>query len=388
MGNGIALYIHIPFCKSKCLYCDFPSFCGMEGSMLEYSKALSKEIDSIQESYNSLDVQISSIFIGGGTPTYLSLEGWNLIKNSIDKLNKTEDLEFTVEGNPGTFELDKLNLLKAMGVNRLSMGLQAWQNELLKKIGRIHSIEDFLNSYKMARTLGFENINVDLMFGLPNQSNLQWEETLKNVININPEHISCYSLILEEGTPFMKMYEEDKITLISEDVERNMYDETLNLLKKAGYNHYEISNFSKKDKECRHNIVYWSMKEYIGCGASAHSFFNGRRYSNEKEVQEYINKINEHGSAISEIHENTEKDNIEEFIFMGLRKLTGISIIEFSKLYKRDIYELYGDVINKYISQGLLATNNERIWLTTKGIPISNTVMSDFILDKLENPRK
>ena len=186
----------------------------------------------------------------------------------------------------------------------------------------------------------------------------------------------------------MKMYEEDKIKLPSEDVERDMYDAALNLLKEAGYIHYEISNFSKRHKECRHNIVYWSMKEYIGCGAAAHSFFNGKRYSNEKDVDIYINKINEEGSVINEIHENTEKDNIEEFIFMGLRKLAGISVIEFKELYERDIYELYGEVINKYIRLGLLAINEQRIWLTAKGIPISNTVMSDFILDKLENPRK
>ena len=377
MKNGIALYIHIPFCKSKCLYCDFPSYCGMEYSMMEYSKALCKELDDIK------DALISSIFIGGGTPTYLSLEGWNLIKKSVDKLKKMENLEFTVEGNPGTFEIDKLKLLKAMGVNRLSMGLQAWQNELLKNIGRIHTIEDFLNSYKMARDVGFENINVDLMFGLPDQTNLQWKETLRNVIKLEPEHISCYSLILEEGTPFMKMYEEDKISLTSEDEERDMYDDTLRILKEAGYNHYEISNFSKKGKECKHNMVYWSMKDYIGCGASAHSFFNGNRYSNEKDVAQYIQRINKEGSAIKETHKNTNKDNIEEFIFLGLRKMSGISLIEFKELYKRDIYELYGDVINKYTRLGLIAINQGKMRLTLEGVPISNTVMADFILDEL-----
>jgi len=350
----------------------------MESSMLEYSKALSKELEGIK------DVEISSIFIGGGTPTYLSLEGWNLIKKSIDKLRKTKNLEFTVEGNPGTFEIDKLKLLKVMGVNRLSMGLQAWQNELLKKIGRIHSIGDFLESYKMARTVGFENINVDLMFGLPDQTNAQWNETLKNVIKLKPEHISCYSLIVEEGTPLMSMYEADKLVLPDEDMERDMYDESLNLLKKAGYLHYEISNFAKPGKECKHNIVYWSMKEYIGCGAAAHSFFKGKRYSNEREVSTYIHKINEVGAAKNEIHENTEKDNIEEFIFMGLRKLSGISAKEFKDLYKRDIYELYGDVINKYTRLGLIKINQDQICLTSKGIPISNTVMADFILDKLD----
>lgn len=381
MGKNIALYIHIPFCKSKCLYCDFPSFCGMESYMLDYCKALLKELNGINEILSTQNAEITSIFIGGGTPTYLSLEGWKLIKSGIDKLRKASNLEFTVEGNPGTFEYEKLRFLKALGVNRLSMGLQAWQNDLLKAMGRIHTIEDFINSYKMAKEIGFENINVDLMFGLPNQTITQWEETLRNVIKLELDHISCYSLILEEGTLFMKMYDENKLILPSEEDERNMYDMAVRLLKEAGYTQYEISNFAKLNKECKHNIVYWSMEEYIGCGASAHSFLAGRRYSNERNVESYIKRINEEGTAIEEIHINSDKDNIEEFIFMGLRKLAGVSTIEFQNKFNRDINEVYGDVINKYVETGLLTVDNGQISLTSRGIPISNLVMSDFILN-------
>ena len=379
MEKKVALYIHIPFCKSKCLYCDFPSFCGMESSMLDYCKALSKEINSIK------DVVISSVFIGGGTPTYLSFEGWNLIKSSIENLNVASEIEFTVEGNPGTFEQEKLILLKEMGVNRLSIGLQAWQNDLLKGLGRIHNSEDFIKSFEMARLIGFDNINVDLMFGLPSQSLSQWEETLKNVIKLNPEHISNYSLIIEDETPLKQMYKEEKINLPSEDEEREMYDLALELLNKSEYEQYEISNFSKANRQCKHNLVYWSMDEYIGCGAGAHSYIDGKRYSNELKIPKYITSINESGSAVTEAYINTEKDDMEEFVFMGLRKTEGISIVEFNNKFKRDINLIYGKIISKYEEKGLIEVNNNRMYLTSKGMPLANIVMSEFILDKLDN---
>ncbi len=378
MEKKVALYIHIPFCKSKCLYCDFPSFCGMESSMLDYCKALSKEINSIK------DVVISSIFIGGGTPTYLSLEGWKLIKSSIDNLNTTSEIEFTVEGNPGTFEQEKLTLLKEMGVNRLSIGLQAFQDDLLRSLGRIHDSQDFIKSFQMARLIGFDNINIDLMFGLPSQSLSQWEETLKQIIKLKPEHISSYSLIIEDETPLKQMYEEEKITIPSEDEEREMYDLALELLNKSGYIQYEISNFSKANMQCKHNLVYWSMDEYIGCGAGAHSYIDGKRYSNEIIIHKYISSINAAESAVTEAYINTEKDDMEEFVFMGLRKTEGISIIEFNNKFNRDINLVYGKVITKYVEKGLIEVNNNRMYLTSKGMPLANIVMSEFILDKLD----
>src|SRR5665647_2319650 len=214
--KNVALYIHIPFCKQKCLYCDFPSLAGKEDCMLDYASALAKEINSIK------DKKIKTIFIGGGTPTYLSLAGWEIIKKSIDRLDIRGDVEFTVEGNPGTFTREKLNFLKSMGVNRLSIGLQAFQDSLLKELGRIHTIEDFKQSFEMARNIGFDNINVDLMFGLPSQTLGQWMETLEKVTGLSPEHLSCYSLIVEEGTEFYKRFEKGTLDLPGEELELSL----------------------------------------------------------------------------------------------------------------------------------------------------------------------
>ncbi|GAA0122181.1 MULTISPECIES: radical SAM family heme chaperone HemW [Clostridium] len=375
--NDIALYIHIPFCKNKCFYCDFASFSGKEKYMLNYIEALSKEINNIKS-----ENIIKTIFIGGGTPTYLSLEGFNILKKSIEKLNINKDVEFTVEGNPGTFTKEKLKFLKDMGVNRLSIGLQAWQNDLLKVLGRIHTVEEFKESYFMARQLGFDNINIDLMFGLPNQNLKMWEETLNEVISLEPEHISCYSLIIEEGTPFFDFYNNKKLNLPSEDLEREMYSTTLKTLKKYGYNQYEISNFSKKNKECRHNLVYWNLNSYVGCGASAHSYINSIRYSNTEDIKDYIDRINKYNSPIVYKSENTLEENMEEFMFLGLRKIEGIKKEEFRKRFSKDVYDVYGGVINKYKSLNMLCENHERIFLNERGIEVSNVIMSEFLLEK------
>lgn len=374
MDKGIALYIHIPFCKQKCLYCDFPSFCGMESQMIDYAKALSKEIDNIGEE------TIKTIFIGGGTPTYLSLEGWNIIGKSIHKLKKSIDLEFTVEGNPGTFDMDKLKIFKSIGVNRISIGLQAWQNKHLKNLGRIHTNEEFVESFRMAREVGFENINIDLMFGIPNQNIHEWKETLNKVTELNPEHLSCYSLIVEEGTEFFKLYEREKLSLPEEELEREMYWYTLEFLKKKGFNQYEISNFCKKNKECKHNLVYWNLKEYIGCGSSAHGYKDGVRYRNEEKVEEYIRLISHKKNAIVEKKENSIEDDMEEYMFMGLRKINGISINEFEDRFKTSIHHMYETAILSNKNKGLLEENQGRLFLSPKGIEVSNIVMSDFII--------
>lgn len=375
MNKGISLYIHIPFCRQKCLYCDFTSYCGEENKMLSYSNSLSKEIDNIK------DRRINTIFVGGGTPTYLSLEGWNVIKRSIDKLNKSKDLEFTVEGNPGTFSEEKLKLFKKMGVNRLSIGLQAWQDKHLKRLGRIHSSEDFVKSFFMARKLGFDNINVDLMFGLPSQSFKEWKETLETITELQPEHLSCYSLIVEEGTKFYDMYKQNELRLPDENIERKMYMHTLQYLREKEYYQYEISNFSKKNRKCRHNLVYWNLEEYIGVGAASHSYVDGFRYSNVTEIDKYITMINNTNSAVVEKKKNSMKDDMEEFMFMGLRKIRGISIEKFNKKFKISIYKVYGDIIEKYKNKNLLIETEGQLFLTTKGIEVSNSIMSDFMLD-------
>ncbi|MDF2884176.1 MAG: oxygen-independent coproporphyrinogen oxidase [Clostridiaceae bacterium] len=374
MSEEIGLYIHIPFCKQKCLYCDFPSFSGKDELMKDYSIALSEEIEK------KSSLLYKSIFIGGGTPTYLSLSSWEIIKKSIDKLEKTDDIEFTIEANPGTLNKDILLLFKNMGVNRLSIGLQSCDNCILKKIGRIHNFSDFITAYEMARKMEFKNINVDLMFGLPEQTMEHWKKTLNKIVELAPEHISCYSLIVEEGTPFYKMQQMGNLKLPSEEVEREMYHYAVNFLRENGYNQYEISNFAKENMECKHNIIYWETNEYIGCGSGAHSFYNGIRFSNKVKIEDYIDSMVKYDNAVEEKHKNSHKDDMEEFMFMGLRMTEGISMEEFHKRFNNDIFSVYGHIINKFINNSLLIMDNGRIYLSPQGVEVSNSVMCEFIL--------
>jgi oxygen-independent coproporphyrinogen III oxidase len=374
MNKETALYIHIPFCLKKCLYCDFASYSGKEALMDEYINALGKEIEY------TIHGKIKTIFIGGGTPTFLSCSQLKKLGTFINKLDLKKDVEFTVEGNPGTFTEEKLTTLKNMGVNRLSIGLQAWQNELLKKLGRIHTIEEFLKSYEMALKAGFKNINLDIMFGLPGQTLENMQETLEKSIRLNPTHISCYSLIIEEGTPFYCMYSKNSSKLPSEELEREMYLLCIEKLKAANYNHYEISNFAQYKKECKHNLVYWNVEDYYGVGCAAHSFVNNVRYYNTKNVETYINKISKNDFSYEEVHKNSVEDNMEEFIFMGLRKINGILISDFKRKFGRDIFLIYGEIINKYTKLNLLIIENGRLFLSERGLEISNSIMCDFIL--------
>lgn len=374
--KDISLYIHIPFCKSKCWYCDFPSFCGKDNLMESYIKALGEEIDSKVLQYN-----IKTIFIGGGTPTYLSLEMLEQLKTHIKKLKLTSDVEFTVECNPGTLDKEKLKLLKSMGVNRLSIGLQAYDDSLLKSIGRIHNVDEFLKNYELARSIGFENINIDLMFALPNQTSEIWKESLIKVAKLNPEHISAYSLILEEDTKFYDFNNKGTLKLPEEDVERDMYESLLSILKDFGYNQYEISNFSKEGKECKHNIVYWSMGEYIGVGSSSASYIESTRYKNVEGVEEYIQKINTNKETYKEKHQNLIKEDVEEFMFMGLRKIKGIEEREFLNRFSKDIDSYYKNIINKHINAKLLKREDGYLKFTAKGIQLSNYVLADFLID-------
>lgn len=370
----LGLYIHIPFCKNKCLYCDFPSFQSKEIIMKDYVKALCIEIEARAKD------KVDTIFIGGGTPTYLDLESIEILGATINKIKKSDDFEFTIEGNPGTFTDEKLRTFKDMGVNRLSIGLQACQNNLLKNLGRIHSYEEFLNSLSIARSIGFNNINIDLMYGLPEQSVDMWRETLNKVIELSPEHISAYSLIIEDGTPYYDLNLKKGLNLPNEDDERKMNELTLNLLNKNSFSQYEISNFSKRGKECRHNLIYWNLDDYIGCGSGAHSFVKGERISNFEIPEEYISSIISNGNGIKEIIINEKNDTIEEYMFMGLRKIEGVSFKEFKKRFNVNLVDLYKNIIEKYLKGGLIEINEDYIRLTEKGITFSNIVMSDFLL--------
>lgn len=370
-----SLYIHIPFCSKKCLYCDFSSFAGIEYLMDDYVDALCTELLFYKDLY-----KFKTIFVGGGTPTFLNIKNLEKLGEAIGKLNTDSNVEFTMEANPGTFNLEKLKIMKDMGVNRLSIGVQSYNNNLLKKLGRIHTIEIFKENYKIARNTGFNNINLDLMFGLPSQSLEDWKSTLEKVINLNPEHLSCYSLIIEEGTPFYSMYN-DRSKLPNEEVERDMYNYTLEFLNNNGYGHYEISNFAKQEKQCKHNLVYWELEDYLGCGAAAHSFIDGYRIENISSVKKYIYKIKRGEKPLENIHKNSMKESMEEFMFMGLRKIEGIDKKRFEKVFGIDIHAVYNKTIEKYKKIDLLHENDVNLKLTKKGIELSNMVMSEFIMD-------
>lgn len=372
----ISLYVHIPFCKQKCLYCDFPSYASLEMLMDDYVDALSKEIEEKGKGY-----LIKSIFIGGGTPSYLSESQIKRVLDSINKLNKAKDIEFSMECNPGALEEEKLKTMLLGGVNRISMGLQARQDSLLKTLGRIHTFDEFVENFNLARKIGFNNINVDLMFGLPNQKLEDWIETLETIVKLKPDHISAYSLIIEEGTCFYNMYNNNKLRLPSEEEEREMYAITKDILSVHGYHQYEISNYSKEGCECLHNKIYWECKPYLGLGASASSFVDGYRFKNLDNVKEYVRRIKLNEDVIDEKIKNSIEDNIEEFMFMGLRLIDGISKEEFKVRFGRDVNSIYKEIIAKNIKAGLLEEDNKKLRLTSKGIELSNIVMSDFILD-------
>ena len=344
--------------------------------MDKYIEALNKEILEKTKEY-----KIESLFIGGGTPSYLNNENLKSLLNTINKLNFIENVEKTIECNPGTINKEKLEIILNGGINRISFGLQSTNNEILKKIGRIHTYEEFKENYILARKIGFKNINIDMMFGLPNQSLNIWLESLKEVTELNPEHISSYSLIIEEKTPFYSLYNKDLLDLPSEEEERKMYELGRDFLESKGYYQYEISNYAKENKECFHNKIYWECKEYIGLGVSSSSYINGKRIKNIDSINVYINNINENKSVIEEELENTEKDNIEEFMFMGLRMIKGIEEKEFEIRFKKKVDEVYKEVIEKHIKNSLVIRENGRIFLTKKGIELSNIVMSDMILE-------
>lgn len=378
--KNISLYIHIPFCKSKCNYCDFLSFDNKDSVKREYVNALINEIKSYSEI--AKEYSVKSIFIGGGTPSILSCSDIEKIFDSLKLYyNIDTDAEITIEANPGTLDEEKIKVLLSSQVNRISMGLQSCNNGLLKKLGRIHTWEEFLNNYNMIRNSGLDNINIDLMFALPNQTISDIEDDLKKIISLRPEHISYYSLIIEEGTKFSSLYDDNKLVLPAEDVERDMYWLIHDTLQDNGYKHYEISNYALDNRECYHNKVYWKEEEYIGMGLGASSYFEGFRYKNINNLSNYID-IN---GDISKLKESTEKiskkTSIEEYMFLGLRLLEGIDKIDFYNRWGHEIEYYYKDVIQELIEKGLIIEDGCRLRLTKKGIDVSNFALSMFLFD-------
>lgn len=373
----LGLYIHIPFCVKKCNYCDFLSAPATKQVQMAYMDTLQKEIKEKATEYS--DRCVDTVFIGGGTPTSVPYE--TLVK-MMDTFREVfcldKDCEITLECNPGTVTKEALKAYRAAGINRLSIGLQSTDNALLKILGRIHTYEQFLETYTWAREAGFENINVDIMSGLPNQTLEQYEDTLKKLVELKVEHISAYSLIVEEGTPFYKLYEGDRLALPNEDIEREMYYRTKDILKEAGFERYEISNYAKKGYECRHNIRYWVRQDYLGLGLGASSCIENTRYKNTEWLDEYLleNKYTEK----TEVQNLSKEECMEEFMFLGLRMTKGVSKTKFSEVFGPDIEEVYGSVLSKLKEQKLIQEEGDSIFLTEYGLDVSNRVWVEFLL--------
>lgn len=377
MENELGLYVHIPFCKKKCDYCDFASFAEKENLINDYIESLLKEINFKRVK----NKKIKTIYLGGGTPSYIEEEYIQEILQTIkENFIVEKNAEITIEVNPGTVTLKKLQTYKALGINRLSIGLQAAQNAILKEIGRIHTYEEFLKTYQDARKI-FDNINVDLMLALPTQTIKDLQESLEKIVKLNPEHISVYSLILEEGTILYNKEASGKLKLPSEKTERQMYWNTKKYLEKNNYIHYEISNFAKAGYESKHNMDCWNQKEYLGVGLGASSYINKKRFSNITNLNKYIENIqnNEFKKNIILEEEQDEISQMNEFILLGLRKIDGISKTEFYDKFKVDVYEKFGEKFKKLEKLNLITCDNTKIKLTSKGLDLANIVWEEFI---------
>ena len=375
-NKEIGIYVHIPFCKQKCYYCDFISYCNKDNLIEDYIQAVKKEIE-----LQKIKSQITTVYIGGGTPSYIDSKCIREIMGEIKQKNISEEAEITIEVNPGTVIEEKLQEYKESGINRLSIGLQSIQDDLLKQIGRIHNFEQFLETYKIARKVGFKNINVDLMLGLPNQRIKDLKESLEKIIELNPEHISVYSLIVEENTPIANKIEKGELQLPEEETERNMYWYVKNTLELNGYKHYEISNFAKKGYESKHNMNCWKQKEYVGIGAAAHSYRDITRYSNTENIEEYIKNVKkenlERNRIIHEIQK--EDDTKKEFMLLGLRQIDGVQISKFKNKFGDNPIYLYRQELNKLVSEKLISIDDDNIRLTNKGIDLANLVWEEFV---------
>ena len=379
----LGLYIHIPFCKQKCYYCDFVSYAKNEKFFERYIEALLEEMNNF---FDNNDTEIKTIYIGGGTPSIIDAKYIEKIMNFFKKrdlLKKTK--EITIEVNPGTVDEEKIKCYKKAGINRLSIGLQSTDDNMLKKIGRIHCYKDFLNTYKFAKEAGFDNINVDIMIGLPEQKISNVKNTLEEIINLEPEppkHISVYSLIVEENTPIEKMINDGTLELPDEENERNMYWYVKNFLELNGYNHYEISNFAKDGYQSIHNSDCWKQKEYIGFGVAAHSFINDVRFGNTSNLDEYLRNCENKDFENNRIIDEVEKDLFskeQEFMLVGLRMIDGVSIQEFKNKFGENPIFVFKSELSKLAEEGLLMVDFDRIKLTNRGLDLANLVWEEFV---------
>ena len=397
MEKKLGIYMHIPFCARKCLYCDFLSMPAPHPLQAAYVRALRNEMESQASFYRGYRAE--TVFLGGGTPSLLSAAEIRALFSCLhDCYRIAGDAEITMEMNPGTVTGEMLAACQSAGVNRISLGLQSAQDEELRRLGRIHTWEMFLQSYRLCRAYGFDNINIDLMSALPGQTLASWRDTLEKTTDLTPEHISAYSLILEEGTPFYETYggestpagsyerentERAGDALPDEDTERDMDDLTKRFLAERGYARYEISNYARKGKKCRHNCIYWTRGEYVGFGLGAASLVAEKRWSNKREMQAYLHRWEspDGGQGREESGQRlSRKEQMEETMYLGLRMTQGVSLVDFRRTFGCEMEEIYGEVLKRYTAMGLLRCADGRVSLTDRGIEVSNYVLADFLL--------
>ena len=383
MNNELSLYVHIPFCVRKCLYCDFLSFGDKESLMEDYFKALSKELKESAGDYR--DREVKTVFFGGGTPSLPKAEYiCDILSDIKENYRLSENAEISLELNPGTASFDKMRSYKGAGFNRLSIGIQSFNDEELKKLGRIHDSATALRTYEDARRAGFDNINIDIMSALPGQSVESYLNTLSRAVKLSPEHISAYSLIIEEGTPFFDM----DLDLPNEEADRDMYHKTAEMLLEHGYHRYEISNYAKDGFECRHNKVYWKRGDYLGVGLGAASLIDNVRFNNTRDLKEYLTSSD---IIKRDTEELSVKAQMEEFMFLGLRLTEGIRTADFKREFGKTVFDVYDEVIDKYLLMTFLELCDEDMNITDdkektaylklseQGLDVCNTIMADFL---------
>ncbi len=377
---AIGLYIHVPFCLKKCRYCDFISYPYSRTAAKDYLAALIREIQLYGSFLDEVEKEISSLFIGGGTPTCLSVGDLREILGCIRSIFRlTPDCEITVEANPGTIDAGGLYELRRTGVNRLSIGVQSLADGLLKTLGRVHNAAQAGAVVRLARQAGFDNINIDLIYGIPGQTLAVWQETLDRTVAFEPEHVAAYGLQLEEGTPLERSVAIGDMRACPEELELSMYHTAIILLKKSGYHHYEISNFARPGRECVHNLVYWLNLPYLGLGPAAHSCFRGERFANEREPEKYRSRLRRGELRVADRETLTVETEMSETMFLGLRLLQGVSLAAFRQRFGRRLEDVYRSEIKRLTKDGLTEIDGDYLRLTERGLPLANRVFLEFV---------
>lgn len=378
-----ALYLHVPFCARKCYYCDFNTYVARPEVWERFVQALVREIRALGRLYP--DTVLETVYAGGGTPSLLSCRQWQQIFEALrGSFHLASDAEISLEANPGTVDREKLHVLRELGVNRLSIGAQSFNRELLRRLGRSHGPEEIVHSVELARSVGGFSLNLDLMFGIPGQTMEDWRQSLAAAVGLGPDHLSAYGLKVEEGTPYSRWYDQGVLDLPSEDLEAKMYTALMEFMDKAGYEQYEISNFARPGARCRHNLVYWSNEPYLAAGPGAHGYVDGVRYVVVRNVPVYMELAWEGSSTVEEHHEVSDEEEMEDTMILGLRLLEGVGDDRFAQRHGRSLFDVFSGPVERYLRSGLLVQEGSRVRLAREALWISNEVLQSFLVQSID----